>query len=376
MAASISFPNTYQESREEFLKQFQTIQERWSSARFENRPLSNEDDLQIEWIAADALKSPQKVLMITCGIHGVEGYVGAAMRSLFLTEFLNSLDPEMTGLYLVHAINPWGMKVVRRVTRNNVDLNRNFVLADADFKEAINPDYQLYDHILNPDRPLRSLGREMLGVIGNIAANLIKAGVKTLRNVVMQGQRSNPAGLYYSGTAHEPETEVLMGLIREVFGRYPQALLIDMHTGYGPKDQMSLINSPLEERSTEQLVKDFKYPRILKADPEDFYVMQGDMVDWLYRYRQSAGLNGKFYGVGFEFGTIGNTIPHEFISLWNMIFENQAYWKGAETEAIKNRVNEIFREMYFPTGAGWREKALADCRQALRGVLRAEGFLE
>jgi hypothetical protein len=61
--------------------------------------------------------------------------------------------------------------------------------------------------------------------------------------------------------------------------------------------------------------------------------------------------------------------------LWNGIFENQGYWKGALKEEIRNRASDIFLEMYFPSEEKWREKALADCRKAFHGVLRQEGYL-
>ena len=375
MVASRQFPTSYQASREEFLGDFQKIQKRWPAARLQSQPIHPEEGLQIDWIAADPSGSPQKVLIITSGVHGVEGFVGSRMRVLFIDEFLDKLDPENTGLYLVHTINPWGMKNQRRVTRNNVDLNRNFSLEEGDFQKEINIEYQLYDHILNPNRPLRPLWQEVPGVIGHVIVNLFRAGVKSFRNAVLQGQRVNPAGLYFTGDGYEPETRAAMEVIQDVFSKYEDALLIDMHTGYGLKYQMCILNSPREEREAGQLREDFQYPLVRKANPEQFYSMHGDMVDWLYKYRRSAGLEGKFYAAAFEFGTIGGTIPHEIISLWNMIFENQACWKGTLKRETKTRAEKILLEMYFPSEQRWREKALADCRLALRGVLKQEGYM-
>ena len=375
MAAAIKFPTTYQESRELFLAQSKTVQEIWPTARLENRSISSADEYQIEWIAADALKTPQKALVITCGLHGAEGFVGAAMRALFLEEFLEGLDPETTGLYLVHAINPWGMDHKRRVSRNNVDLNRNFLLHKSEFEQEINPDYQLYDSILNPKRPLRSRWQEIISLIGKVFINLARSGIKSLRNAVLQGQRFNSKGIYYSGNEYEPETQVIMELIKGICSTYPDLLLIDMHTGYGPRYQMAIINSPGEERSGDQLMEEFKYPLVLKADPEEFYSMQGDMINWLYDTREALGWEGNLYAAAFEFGTIGTSIPHEMISLWNMIFENQAFYQGVQDPQIKANVLETFLEMFSPSEAKWQDKALADCRQALKGILKKQGFL-
>lgn len=375
MAVPRQFPTSYQASREEFLDHLSLIQERWPGARLETRSVSEEEDLSIDWIAADATEKRQKALIITCGLHGVEGFVGSRMTSLFIDEFLEQIDPGQTGLYLVHAINPWGMHHKRRVTRNNVDLNRNFAFNESDFQEAINPDYALFDSMLNPDRRLNPLWQELPRVIGSVIVNLLRTSVKSFRNAVLQGQRSNPYGIYFSGNDYEPETQSMMELLKEIFAAYQDTMLIDLHTGYGPKYQMCLVNSPEEGRDADQLIEDFQYPLARKANPEQFYTMQGDMVDWTYKYRESAGLKGEYYAAAFEFGTIGDTIPHEIISLWNMIFENQYYRKGAITQQTETKIKDIFWEMFSPSEKKWREKALADCRRAFRGVLGHEGYL-
>ena len=352
-----------------------TIQARWPSARLESREVFAEEGLAVEWIAADPTGSPQKALVLTCGLHGIEGYVGAAMRKLFLDEFLDRVNHTTTGLYLVHAINPWGMKNMRRVTRNNIDLNRNFAQDPKEFQEEINPAYQYYNQILNPERPLRTLELEKLRVVSNVVGELFRSGMTHLRNAVLQGQRSNLQGIFCAGREYEPETQVMMDLLKGIFSTYLDILLLDMHTGYGPKFQMSIINSPQESRKTEQMQKDFQYPLVLKADPEDFYTMQGDMVNWLYNHRTFVGLEGNFYAAAFEFGTIGENMRGEFISLWNMIFENQLHWHSALTEKTAARVKKIFQEMFYPSDPKWREKALADCREGLEGVLSHEGYL-
>ena len=368
------FPTSYDESKEVFLKDYLKVKEYWPGARLVSKPIPAKEGLNMDWIAADPQGFCQKVVIITSGIHGVEGFVGNRLRMLFLDEFMENLDPDNTGLYLVHAINPWGMKNQRRVTKSNVDMNRNFVLKEEKFLEEINPEYQLYDHILNPDRQLHPLWQEIAGVLGSVMGNLIRKGVKSLRNAVLQGQRFNSEGLYYSGEGYEPETRELIGLYKEIFSKYSEALLIDIHTGYGPKYQMSIINSQEEPREAAQLVDAFGYPLIRKANPEEFYLMQGDMVDWLYKYRRSSGMDGQFYAAAFEFGTIGESILHELISLWNMIFENQAFWHGALKEDIHTKVKKTMLEMYFPSEKKWREKAIEDCRQAYQGILTAEGY--
>jgi hypothetical protein len=120
------FPATYEASRERFRNNLPVVQSMWSKAKLLQHKLSGDEDLTIDWIYSDAADTHQKVFILTTGEHGVEGYVGSAMMQLFIEKYMPKLDPRTTGILLVHAINPWGMKHHRRGNRDNIDLNRTF----------------------------------------------------------------------------------------------------------------------------------------------------------------------------------------------------------------------------------------------------------
>jgi hypothetical protein len=315
------------------------------------------------------------LVMITTGLHGVEGFVGAAMLDLFIKEYISLLDAEVTGLQLVHVINPWGMANTRRVNQKNVDLNRNFMEVEEDFLEDFNPDYVNLDQTLNPHHPLKPFWIEDLGFMNNMITGLAQQDIRSLRGAVMLGQQSSPTGLYFSGREYQPETIFLKKLTKQGFSSYDSILHIDMHTGYGPRYQMTLVNSPAEERKSIILTEEFNYPLILSADPDQFYSMQGDMIDWVYRLKKSEYPEVKHYGTAFEFGTYGDGMLKEIKSLRTMIFENQAYHHGTTSEQLKSVMRKEILEMYFPQSNRWREKAILDCRQAYTGVLSAEGYI-
>ena len=375
IARSIYFPTSYQDSRKYFREQLESIKNIWPSARLDSHAISESEDLTIDWITADAVGSRKKMILLTTGLHGVEGFVGAAMLDLFIQEYSAGLNPDTTGLLLVHVVNPWGMAHLRRVNSNNVDLNRNFLKTQEDFLVEYNLDYKKLDRTLNPVHPLRLIWWENIGFIRNVIVNLVRNGIKSLRGSVLLGQQSNPAGLYFAGNDYQVETTFMKNLIKRIFSSYEAVLHLDMHTGYGPRYQMSLVNSPAEKRSSHQLVKEFQYPRILSADPEQFYSMQGDMLDWVYRLKDSSYPDVKYYGGAFEFGTYGAGILKEIKSLRTMIYENQVEFYGAVSEKVKSRIRREILEMYYPSADDWREKALLDCRQGLTGILSEEGYL-
>src|SRR5262245_8496682 len=81
------------------------------------------EELSIE-IATFGSDNPQRVLLHSSGLHGVEGFAGSAIQ----LQLLRNIPPLAAdaALILVHILNPYGMAWLRRVNENNVDLNRNF----------------------------------------------------------------------------------------------------------------------------------------------------------------------------------------------------------------------------------------------------------
>src|SRR5512134_3208436 len=142
------FPDTYETSRERFRQNLPAIQKGWPHAQHSHHRLPGDEDLTIDWIYSDALEKNEKVLILTTAEHGIEGYVGAAVLQRFIDKFLLRLDPRSTGLLLVHAINPWGMKHHRRVNADNIDLNRTF-LRNQTFDPAFNPEYDYLNDYIN-----------------------------------------------------------------------------------------------------------------------------------------------------------------------------------------------------------------------------------
>lgn len=372
---STLFPASYEESRTRFRQDIHRVRELWPNAQLGHHRLAGAEDLTVDWIQAGALERAEKLVLFTTGEHGIEAYVGSAMLYLFVEEFLPRLAPESTGLLLVHAINPWGMKHRRRTNGANVDLNRNFVWTPSALDRSFNPDYGRLEPWLNPRGPVGSLCLGnlvfLLGLLGHVAS----LGPRRVRHVTLLGQYRFPKGVCYGGDAIQEETQVLMDLYRGHMRDYGQIVHLDMHTGYGPRYQMSVVNSWMEPRDSADLEREFSYPLVVKSNPTEFYSIQGDMIDYVYTLACHEFPHKRLYATSFEFGTLGDSPSATLRSLRAAILENQVYWFGARDEGGRARVERDFQELFFPQEARWRARAVADARQAFQGILRAEGFL-
>jgi hypothetical protein len=379
------FPSNYEESRARFRLYLGQVQRRWPTARLAQHHLAGDDDLTIDWLQADALEQPERVLLFTTGEHGIETYVGSAMLQLLVDEYLERLEPKTTGLLFVHAINPWGMKHKRRVNRQNIDLNRTFIWSagaetaaaaagEKPFDPAYNLDYGKLMSLLNPTRPLRSLLAAEGAFALKLLEGLLRVGPRRLMTVSSIGQYTVPRGIYYGGTGVPEETGVLLELYRQSFERYAQVAHLDVHTGYGPRYQMSVVTSELEPRPSAELRRQFAYPLVVKANAAEFYSIRGDMIDYVYTLWRRQFPERRLFSTTFEFGTRGDTVFTHYRDLRTMVFENQAYQWGA-SDAARAQIERDFVELFFPGAARWREKAAADMRQATEGILRSEGLL-
>jgi len=366
----ITIPDTYEQSRDRFHDSLAAVRDLWPAARLTSHSLPGAEDLSIDWISARATKRKNKLLILTTGEHGIEGYVGSAMMQLFIEEYLPRLNPAETGLLLVHAINPWGMKHHRRVNANNVDLNRNFVKEIAPLVPS-NPDYALLDSFLNPPRPFQNPALHKLALILRIPDLMLRYGTAKIRAATLLGQYRFPKGVYFGGEEIQEETRTTMELYRPHIHDYAQVLHLDMHTGYGPRDQMTLVNSCHEKTTSEEAVRRFGYPRVAAANPQEFYAIQGDMIDYLYAFMREEFPGKRLYATTFEFGTIGDSLWNNIRELRTMIFENRAHWFGASKSA-RVCLRREFDELYCPTEPAWFEKAQADARQAFEGILKMD----
>ena len=368
------FPETYEISRERFRNNLSTVQSMWPKAKLFQHKLQGDEDLTIDWIYSDATEFNQKVFLLTTGEHGVEGYVGSAMMQLFIEKYMPKLNPSNTGILLVHAINPWGMKHHRRGNKDNIDLNRTF-LWNAEHDPKFNPEYDKISKFLNPGSQVKNLFWDNIDYALELFWNVARMGIKNFRYALLLGQYRDPKGLYYGGTKRPEETQTLMDLYKQMMSSYEQILHLDMHTGYGPRYQMSLVNSALDTGTSEYFVKRFSYPLVVAATANEFYAIRGDMIDYVYALRQNEFPDKRLYSTSFEFGTLGDTMYGLFQSPRVMIHENRAYWYGTMNEKILAKAKYGFEELFNPEAKDWKKKAVADGEQAFKGILVAEGYI-
>ena len=326
------------------------------------------EELGIDVLYLPARERPERLLILTSGLHGTEGFVGSAVQRMFLREILQPAQLDRLGVLVIHGINVWGFSHLRRVTENNVDLNRNFAL-DASLFDTPNEGYLAVDGLLNPSGSvnLRSLGNRFFTV--KAMANIVRYSMGALRQAVLQGQYEHERGIYFGGHAFEPHKAALEPLLREKVSGYDTVFIVDLHTGYGERGRLHLFPNPVEDAATREAVEDlFPGQQVDWGDSDDFYTIHGSFVDWVGLL---LGDGQRFRPMVFEYGTLDSqTTSGSIDSIHRTILENQGFQYGYVRSEDKEEVLRLHREMFYPSDPAWRAQVMEQSRQVLRQALR------
>ena len=306
-------------------------------------------------IAEFPAKRPERVYVLTSGIHGIEGYAGSAVLRALLESTLPKLSADDTGLVLVHALNPHGFHHFIRVNRNNVDLNRNCAAQDEPLFATNNPEFAALRSLLGPARPCSASLKERLRFYLGIGQAIALSGPNTLRQATLAGQYLDPSGVFYGGVQVQPEIAFFQEVFARIAHTYREVLLTDLHTGYGVRGKAY----PLFGRADSDEFRAYTQSGIRDGGGSDkAYTVSGDLVGYCWKTAKRLRPDGVFNGVVIEIGTHGLSMRDQLADLQTVIWENQLRHHGAVDAATAESVRTNFRELFYPSQVSWRERAL------------------
>ena len=182
--------------------------------------------------------SAERLLILSSGTHGVEGFCGSGAQVALLrdADFMSRLSSSGTSLLLIHAVNPYGFSHWRRTNEDNIDLNRNFL----DHAKPYPPDggYAELHPLLVPQQWPPSADNQAA-----IAAYIARRGMPALQQALSGGQYAFRDGLFYGGNAPSWSNRTLRTVLRSFAGRAKRVLWIDFHTGLGPYGHGEMIQA-------------------------------------------------------------------------------------------------------------------------------------
>ena len=228
-AYSEYFFNTYEQVRENLQSRVAKLRNAGITVEVSEHAIDEADDLYIDNLYLPANKENKNLIILTTGVHGMEGYIGSVMLDVFFEEIYPTLNPDTTGVLVVANVNPYGMKYKRRYNENNVDLNRNFILDWDSFDLSSNKDYPEVVNFLQPEGKIGNALWHEVGFYASLAKEAVTKGADKVSDALLTGQYEYPAGVYYGGKGDEKSTAYL----KSVFQACLEGEILPLHPCVG-----------------------------------------------------------------------------------------------------------------------------------------------
>ncbi len=356
-AAEHFFAPSYQAARAKFLASCEAAH---LPVQSHVHPMRGRDgEALVMDVARLGARDAPALLIISSACHGVEGYCGSGVQNALLSDaaFLQAIKQSGVALLLVHALNPYGFSWWRRVTHENVDLNRNW----HDFSNPLphNAAYDDIHHWLLPTQWPPTPDNEAA-----LAAWGAQQGGRALQTALTSGQYAHPQGLFFGGHRPTWSNQTLRHVLQEHGTRCTRLAWIDLHTGLGPSGHGERIFACRDDPAALARARAW-----WGADVTSIYdgtsasaLLSGLM--WMSAYQECP--QAEYTGIAMEYGTV--PLPEVMLAL------RAEQWLDNHPEAGAEQRQHIKQQLlaaFYTDTTAWKEQVVAQGLHAAQQAVAA-----
>jgi hypothetical protein len=358
MNSAESFSATYAEARAKFRETAREAGGALDSVANPNRgPDGGDLATDVAWFGP---RDAETALVMVSGAHGAEGFCGSGAQVDWLRRGEHAALPAGIGVLMIHAINPYGFAWLRRVTEDNVDLNRNWV----DFA-APAPENPGYDALAQAISPTEWTDTAQTGAAAVLAAYGREHGFMGLQQALSGGQYKHPQGIFYGGRAPTWSRRTQSAIFAEYLSAAERVAILDYHTGLGPWGFAEQIvtdrpSTPAYERARNWYGDAITCPAAGDSTSAD---IKGDGLAAAPVLLAHAEVTGMALEVGTK--SVTDVLNALRADAWLHAHGDPASPQGRD---IKRQM----REAFFGDADDWKGmvagQSLLACRQAIKGL--------
>lgn len=312
------------------------------------------------WIGPE---DARRVLVMVSATHGIEGYCGSGAQVDWLRRGEATRAPQDMAVLLVHGLNPYGFAWGRRVTHENVDLNRNFI----DFAERL-PSNAEYDKLADAVKPA-DWSQASQAASRQVILDYAKTyGFRAMAQAISGGQYTHPDGVFYGGAGPTWSRRTLEALFRDRLSGATDVGILDYHTGLGPEGfAEQIISAP---RGTAEYDRAVTWHGLAATSHTSGDSVSANIAgDWLGAVPRLLA-HARVTGVALEFGTVDSTQVLDAVRADNWLHAHGDL-ASAQGQAIKQQI----RDAFYVDSDIWRGMVLGQSliavRQAMAGLAQA-----
>jgi hypothetical protein len=354
---ALHFSGSYAEARRKFLD---AAAQR--GAAVESFVLPGLAGLFGEELATDvALLGPAgagKLLIVTSGTHGPEGFCGsgAQVSTLADDELLARCERAGVALLLIHAVNPHGFSHLHRTNEDNIDLNRNFI----DF-DAPRPDGAAYLEV--EPLVLPATWPPTPADDAALADFIARRGRRAFMAAMSGGQYVSPDGVFYGGQAPSWSNRTIRAILRRHAAQARRIGWIDVHTGLGPYGHGEKIypgrNTPADlARAHAWWGADVFAPFAGDSASAD---VSGPVVSSVYEECPQAEASM----MGLEFGTLPDMLVMQALRADTWLRRHPE-----ASDAMRRAARQLVRDAFYCDDDVWKGRVRGQTRAALLQTLQ------
>ena len=344
------FPATYGEGRANFRSSAKDAGAALESYVNPNARGPNGEELTTD-VARIGPADARRVILICSATHGVEGFCGSGIQNALLSAGAFARLPDDTAAILIHAINPYGFAHVRRVTEDNVDLNRNFV--DHDDVHPPSPEYDEIHALLVP----ADWGKAREEANAAIMRFIAERGMWAFQQAVSGGQYSHADGMFFGGVRPTWSNGTWRAILAK-HGAGKRVAFIDLHTGLGPYGFGELIYAGAPATRAHELAKQW-YGDELKST-EDGTSASARVAGHLGMAVDDAIPDGRAVSIAIEYGTLPVMEVFEALRA-----DNWLYARGDVNTDLGRAIKRQIRDALYQDKDDWKEMVTARAREIL-----------
>ncbi len=354
------FSSSYAEARERFRR---TAAAAFKGETYKN---SNAQGPRGEDLTTDVVRlgpdQAETLLFASSGTHGVEGYCGSGCQIGWLASALYRELPANVALVLVHATNPYGFAHERRVTEDNVDLNRNF--RDHATPAPRNGAYaEVHPFLIPADWHGPAHKAADAAIQRYIAARSERA----FQAAVTTGQWEFPDGLFFGGKRPTWSNATWRAIIKQHAAGARRVVHFDFHTGLGAYGDCEVIFGPAKfPRADLERARAWYGAVTCPADGDSLSAaVQGVMPTALYEELPGAEITS----VALEYGTLPT------MAVLNALrADHWLYAHGDANSPLGREIKQQMRAAFYGDTDDWKAKIFRRSvelfRQAIAGLGR------
>ena len=350
----VFFSDSYRQARDRFCTVAECL-----GAGLDRYPIQDDEELTIDVaIIPAASADPSKIVVVSSGVHGVEGPLGSAVQLAWLEEIRARNCPRDVGYVLIHAVNPFGFAHHRRWNEDNVDLNRNFLDAAEDYAGAP-PGYAKIQTLLNPTTVPSRWEPFRLRAF----CNILRFGLPAIKQAIASGQYEFPRGLFFGGSRPAASTRCFHESFASWVGDATHVVHLDLHTGLGRfADGQLLVESDADSAEIRWFNDVFGEAMVQSTTAKGTaYQARGTLLGWAARQMSER----NFRAATVEFGTYGLVRVLAALRAENRVHHHakdpsQFAWVEAE-----------LRECFCPASPRWRSDVVHKSIEMIAAASRA-----